>query len=134
MAKPTGPAFGRPDDRLRVPTSAFPVGTALRSFAHPTRLRGSQRSLQESQQPWRDLGGKADRFVLRLIDESMAGAGDERDIRRKARLLEQDQKVGRLLRIDDVVLLAMDQHETGAVLVDRRVGGRRGFEIDAAVL
>jgi hypothetical protein len=36
-AKPTGPAFGRPDDRLRVPTAAPLVGTARRrAFAHPT--------------------------------------------------------------------------------------------------
>src|SRR5258707_192998 len=36
-AKPTGPAFGRPDDRLRVPTKARGmVGTAHRSRACPT--------------------------------------------------------------------------------------------------
>jgi hypothetical protein len=42
-AKPTGPAFGRPDDRLRVPTAAEPlVGTARekRAFAHPTSDSG----------------------------------------------------------------------------------------------
>ena len=91
----------------------------------------SQRRLQEPEQPRSDLGGKAYGFVLRLVDKSMAGARDERDIRRKARLLEQDQKVGRLLRIDDVVFLAMDQHEAGAVLVDCRVGGRRGSATSA---
>jgi hypothetical protein len=40
-AKPTGPAFGGPDDRLRVPTQEHTrpkrLGTALRAFAHPTQ-------------------------------------------------------------------------------------------------
>src|SRR5215470_6355521 len=35
-AKPTGPAFGRPDDRLRVPTAAEPGGHARKSPPLPT--------------------------------------------------------------------------------------------------
>ena len=38
-AKPTGPAFGRPDDRLRVPTDGRGlVGTARKSAPLPTRV------------------------------------------------------------------------------------------------
>jgi len=34
-AKPTGPAFGRPDDRLRVPTPAEPDGHGAKSAPLP---------------------------------------------------------------------------------------------------
>jgi len=38
-AKPTGPAFGRPDDRLRVPTAkARIVLVGTLRFAHPTTM------------------------------------------------------------------------------------------------
>src|SRR5450631_3422129 len=39
-AKPTGPAFGRPDDRLRVPTCGLTAWARReeRAFAHPTSL------------------------------------------------------------------------------------------------
>ena len=40
-AKPTGPAFGRPDDRLRVPTATIPMRRgarfALPILHHPTQ-------------------------------------------------------------------------------------------------
>src|SRR6266849_2416469 len=71
-AKPTGLAFGRPDDRLRVPTPGARVGT-LR-FAHPTAclpLPASERRLQlvrkilqhAHQRVWRCLAKSANRCV-----------------------------------------------------------------------
>src|SRR3984893_5960728 len=59
----------------------------------------------------------------------MAGARHYDRARVEARLLERSEELLRLCRrVDDIVFAAVDQKETGAVLVDRDVAERRGLE------
>src|SRR6266446_6196043 len=90
-----------------------------------------ERPLEEPQHLWAHIGAKAPGFVHRVNAPEMTGARHDDRAREKAGLLQRGKKLlGLRGRVDDIVFAAVDQKETGAVLINRRVAERRGLEED----
>src|SRR5215470_14195307 len=98
----------------------------------------SERALQEPQELRRGLRAIAAGLVDRVAGPEMPRARNDDGAGEEAGLLERGEEHLRLgLRIDDVVVGAVDQQKARAgilPLLDGRVAGRRGVEIEPAVL
>ena len=85
-----------------------------------------QPAFEELQHPGRRYCAIARGLVLERIGrEEMAGAGDDDPARIDAGLVERGPELLRLRWIDDVIGVTVDEEESRAISVDRRVADRR---------
>src|SRR4051794_11715074 len=120
-------------------TKAMASLITLSAMPMPDRLRPwSQRAPQKAQHLRGGLCAVAARLLHGFARPEMPRAGHGDAARKKAGLFECGQEDLRLgLRVDDVVVGAVNEEKARPgllVLFDGGVAGRRGIEIDTAVL